>query len=188
VVALLAGCVDVTPPPGLHHPVDAEVFESDASDDEATPDSAEIDTAEADAAPEDAAVPQDAPSIEPDTLPPDAPLVMNGQPCSDGAQCQSGTCVDGVCCSGPCPGLCVACNVPGSLGTCAPVSAGQDPADECPQDPVATCGRDGTCNGQRACARYREGTEVRSRRLHRRPGARRQHLQRRRRLRGGQDR
>ena len=154
-LALLAGCVDVTPPASLH-PVDAENLADEAS---APPDEAPMPDAGIDAADDvvaDAAI-ADAP--EPDAAPPDAPLVMNGRPCSDGVQCLSGACVDGVCCSGPCAGLCQACNLPGSLGSCTPVSAGQDPADECPQDPVSTCGRDGTCNGQGACARYRETTE-----------------------------
>jgi len=160
-MALLAGCVDVTPPAGLRHPIDAEVIEPEASapvDQAGAPD-AELDAAapdavEIDAAIPDAAIPDAGP--EPDTAP---PPVLNGRPCSNGAQCESKVCVDGVCCSGACDGLCVACNVPGSLGTCAPVSAGQDPGDECAQDPTSSCGRDGTCNGQGGCARYKEGTE-----------------------------
>lgn len=55
-----------------------------------------------------------------------------GDSCAVSSQCQSGlSCVDGVCCSSACTGLCEACNVPGSVGTCAPVPAGQDPASEC---------------------------------------------------------
>jgi len=160
-VALLAGCVDLTPPPGLGHTVDASPIESpdaDAPADQAVTVDApvEIDSsAPADATVDQAQMPDLAP--EPDASPPDLPLVLNGRPCSDGAQCESRLCVDGVCCSGACTGSCVACNVPGSMGTCAPISAGEDPSDECPQDPVSTCGRDGTCDGQGACRHYKVG-------------------------------
>ncbi len=55
-----------------------------------------------------------------------------GDSCTASNQCSAGlSCVDGVCCSSSCTGLCEACNVPGSEGTCAPVPAGQDPAGEC---------------------------------------------------------
>jgi hypothetical protein len=157
--ALLAGCVNLSPPPGLTHPVDASAIELDGSDsvDQALGADVEVDPT-VDGAVDEADQP-DLPPVEPDASPPDAPLVMNGRPCSAGPQCESGQCVDGVCCSGACSGLCQACNVPGSLGTCVPVSAGQDPDDECPQDLVSTCGRDGTCNGQGGCSRYRETTE-----------------------------
>ena len=57
---------------------------------------------------------------------------LPGDSCSLSSQCQSGlSCVDGVCCNSACNGLCEACNVPGSLGTCAPVPSGTDPAAEC---------------------------------------------------------
>ncbi len=57
---------------------------------------------------------------------------MMGDACTDASQC-AGTlgCVDGVCCTGTCTGPCEACNVAGSLGTCSPVPAGTDPANEC---------------------------------------------------------
>jgi hypothetical protein len=173
VVALLAaGCVDLGRPAGLAHPIDAQVVETDGppSSDDGNPGSPDlavgVDAAEPDAAvPQDVAVGEDAPLVpdaatpEPDLAPPDAPLVLNGHPCATNAQCQSTICKDGICCSAACTGLCEACNVAGALGTCAPVSAGQDPDNDCPQDPVSSCGRDGTCNGQRACSRYRESTE-----------------------------
>lgn len=60
------------------------------------------------------------------------PRGMPGDACTMTTQCQDGTqCVDGVCCTTSCTGLCVACNVPGSLGTCSPVPSNQDPAGEC---------------------------------------------------------
>ncbi len=55
-----------------------------------------------------------------------------GDACTASNQCMSGlSCVDGVCCTSSCTGTCVACNVPGSEGTCSPVPVGQDPANEC---------------------------------------------------------
>lgn len=46
----------------------------------------------------------------------------NGQVCASGPECQSGNCVDGVCCNTSCGASsasdCQACNVPGSVGTC----------------------------------------------------------------------
>ncbi|MEW5852172.1 MAG: hypothetical protein AB2A00_25510 [Myxococcota bacterium] len=49
----------------------------------------------------------------------------NGQACSVGGDCLSGNCVDGVCCNTACTGTCLACNVAGSVGTCANVPANQ---------------------------------------------------------------
>jgi hypothetical protein len=172
-MALLAGCVNLSAPPELNRKVvdavatddDAASLPADGPDEDAGVDAGDdvpapiIDAdTPADTLPDDAALIPDAPP-EPDATEPDAPLVVNGRPCSVASQCQSGFCVDGVCCSGECKGVCQACNVSGSAGTCVPVSAGQDPDNECPQDPVSTCGRDGTCNGQGACSRYKEGTE-----------------------------
>jgi hypothetical protein len=50
-----------------------------------------------------------------------------GAACTSSTDCAAGTCVDGVCCNLPDPtlgscGQCRACNVAGSLGTCAPTS------------------------------------------------------------------
>jgi hypothetical protein len=59
----------------------------------------------------------------------------------------SGFCVDNVCCNGPCTGLCQACNVSGSVGTCTNVGADQDLDAECSGS--GTCG--GTCNGRGGC-------------------------------------
>lgn len=67
----------------------------------------------------------------------------NGSICSSGGQCASGNCADGVCCNTACNGLCFACNIPGSVGTCTAIPAGQDPFNECPGAQ--------TCNGAGAC-------------------------------------
>jgi hypothetical protein len=61
-----------------------------------------------------------------------APSGMMGEACTATAQCATGlSCVDGVCCSSSCTGTCVACNVPGHLGTCWNVPNNTDPAGEC---------------------------------------------------------
>jgi hypothetical protein len=60
----------------------------------------------------------------------------NGQTCAAGGDCKSGACTDGVCCESSCSGKCEACNVPGSLGTCAAIPDGEDPASECPTIPL----------------------------------------------------
>ncbi|MCU1281301.1 MAG: Flagellar hook-length control protein FliK [bacterium] len=86
-----------------------------------------------------------------------------GFPCDGVAECDSGACVDGYCCESLCdPGdasnLCKACNVPGHEGRCVAAVAGTDPHQQCEPDPVATCGKDGLCDGHGACRRYPHGT------------------------------
>jgi hypothetical protein len=67
----------------------------------------------------------------------------NGTACTDGTQCRSSFCVDGVCCMNACLGPCRSCNQPNNDGTCLPYPQGADPAAEC------TGGM--TCNGVGAC-------------------------------------
>ena len=55
------------------------------------------------------------------------PTVPNGTPCSLGAECSSGLCIDGVCCNESCgygASDCRACNVAGHVGTCSYLSTG----------------------------------------------------------------
>jgi hypothetical protein len=77
-----------------------------------------------------------------------------GDPCTSGDTCVSGHCVDGVCCESACDGTCEACSLTknGTAdGTCAPVSAGEDPDDECGFAPGACTGN--VCDGLvAACA------------------------------------
>ncbi len=86
-----------------------------------------------------------------------------GEPCTGGAQCTSGHCVEGVCCDGGCTGLCRSCLAAkkggGLDGVCGEVAVGQDPDSECTDQGTSTCGNDGTCNGAGACRKYAAGTE-----------------------------
>jgi len=66
-----------------------------------------------------------------------------GAQCTDGAQCASSFCVDGVCCGNACVGPCRSCNQPNNDGVCMPYAQGTNPAAEC------TGGM--TCNGAGAC-------------------------------------
>lgn len=78
----------------------------------------------------------------------------NGSPCTLTTDCDSGKCVDGVCCDQICEG-CNACTLTLTGkpdGTCAAVLAGSDPHLTC-VDETATnqCGNDGLCDGKGAC-------------------------------------
>ena len=65
-------------------------------------------------------------------------------PCSVNADCASGFCVDGACCTSACEGPCVSCNLVHSVGTCTPVAAGApDPHAICRSEPASTCGQTG---------------------------------------------
>lgn len=90
---------------------------------------------------------------------PDAPPASKtkGVACGAPGECESGLCVDGVCCEGKCDGMCMACNVPGKLGTCAPTPLNDPSNGDCPDDGIATCGRNGKCNGQGGCMMYPMG-------------------------------
>jgi hypothetical protein len=87
------------------------------------------------------------------------PGLAIGAGCAANAECQSGRCVDNVCCATACSDLCMACNIAGSEGTCAPIAGGEDPADECAMQAASTCGQDGTCDGAGACRHYKAGSE-----------------------------
>lgn len=95
------------------------------------------------------------------TCDPPETLKELGVACGCHEECDSGSCVDGVCCSSACEGTCQACNVPGKMGNCSPVPAGMAPvvAGQCTRDEVSTCGFDGTCDGNGGCRRYPDGTE-----------------------------
>lgn len=79
--------------------------------------------------------------------------------------CDSGHCVDGVCCESACDeGVCMACSqalTGAENGKCAPTAADLDPDDECEphRDYPASCGSDGSCDGTGKCrAQAKAGT------------------------------
>lgn len=76
-----------------------------------------------------------------------AAAAPNGTACTTHGDCDSGRCVDGVCCNSACSEQCEACDVTGSVGTCVPVVGaphGARPA--CPGAEVGPCER-ATCDG-----------------------------------------
>lgn len=84
-----------------------------------------------------------------------------GTPCTLGDDCDSGFCIEGVCCDDICNGTCRSCleaKTGSPDGTCDDVTTGTDPDVECTQDGVATCDRTGFCEGG-ACQLYPAGTE-----------------------------
>jgi hypothetical protein len=89
-----------------------------------------------------------------------------GEPCSvgtppqaPGRECQSGFCIDGVCCENDCTGLCRSCRLEGHRGFCSFISSGQDPDNECVEESPSTCGQDGFCDGAGGCRLWASGTE-----------------------------
>jgi hypothetical protein len=62
--------------------------------------------------------------------------------CTSPTQCDSGNCVDGVCCDSACDGPCVACDAEAHVGVCRPTAGGSD-------DPACTAG---VCDGAGSCA------------------------------------
>ncbi|MBS2018642.1 MAG: hypothetical protein JST00_37595 [Deltaproteobacteria bacterium] len=69
----------------------------------------------------------------------------NGQTCAAAGDCASGFCVDGACCDRACNGQCEACNVPGVVGSCAPIAGAPHGGRPACNATGSTCG--GTCNG-----------------------------------------
>ena len=66
----------------------------------------------------------------------------------------TGFCTEGVCCDSACTSTCWTCAAQGNVGSCIPADTGTDPRNQCPEDGVASCGRDGACDGSGACRRY----------------------------------
>jgi hypothetical protein len=163
----LAGCVSLTRPPELSR------GEPDASDEDDAGESGNDPRIGLDAAARPEVIvdrPSDGSASDGGsrsdgaaTLPADATLpatkLANGASCTDATACQSGYCVDKVCCDTSCASRCYVCDVANRRGTCLPVPAGEDPDNECDQEAAATCGRDGTCDGKGECRRYTAGFE-----------------------------
>jgi hypothetical protein len=62
-----------------------------------------------------------------------------GASCTSSVSCDSGHCVDGVCCESACTFICHACNLPGNLGSCLEVPDG------------TFCLDNDLCNGPETC-------------------------------------
>ena len=86
------------------------------------------------------------------------PLSALGVACAQDGDCDSGFCVDGVCCVSRCDGICQTCNPTGSPGQCLPAEVGTDPRNDCPDELAGSCARDGECDGAGQCRRYPFGT------------------------------
>jgi hypothetical protein len=69
-----------------------------------------------------------------------------GQSCGADNECDSRNCVDGVCCDSDCSSLCASCigsQTGGDDGTCAFITSGTDPANECANNEA--CDGSGVC-------------------------------------------
>jgi hypothetical protein len=96
----------------------------------------------------------------------------DGQTCTEGIQCVTGFCIDGVCCENACAGRCQFCASPATRGKCTSVRAGApdprasagitDAARVCLDQGVASCGTNGRCDGKNGCQRYADGTSCRA--------------------------
>lgn len=87
-------------------------------------------------------------------------LAANGHSCTNGNQCQTNHCVNGVCCDHTCNGTCQACTnaLTGAAdGTCADVKAGTPPvpASQCA---ASTCGNTGNCAAGHVCEQVTSGS------------------------------
>lgn len=85
--------------------------------------------------------------------------LTNGSACTAAADCASNFCEQGVCCASGCSGLCQACNLAGTVGTCTFVARGSDPLNQCPVAAAGTCGTDGSCDGAGKCGLTASGTQ-----------------------------
>ncbi len=85
-----------------------------------------------------------------------------GAACTSDGECDSGHCVDEVCCNATCDKGCEACTSAkkgaGNDGECGPVAAGTDPRDGCATSDATSCGTDGACDGKGACRLHALGT------------------------------
>lgn len=68
-----------------------------------------------------------------------------GGACNKPTDCVSGQCADGVCCNSDCTGACMACNLPGSLGLCSNIPAGQPDMASCGSPQSFSCDGKGVC-------------------------------------------
>jgi hypothetical protein len=86
-----------------------------------------------------------------------------GVACSNNSQCQSGACVQGVCCNNSCTGTCMSCLVQNHVGTCTNVPlGGNDPGNRCTKTATTSCGTSGTCDGGGKCDDWDTSTSCRA--------------------------
>jgi hypothetical protein len=79
--------------------------------------------------------------------------------CIAAAECKTGVCAQGICCSSPCSGPCQSCALNNALGICTSVPAGlPDPQGICRDAGASSCGTNGKCDGQGNCQKYVQGT------------------------------
>jgi hypothetical protein len=96
--------------------------------------------------------PEGVPPDEPNEMPKlPAPLAAVGSTCAVNADCATGSCVDGVCCSSAACGVCQSCSVAGALGTCSPIPALNE-------DPKNSCTGTRACDGKGHCAEFNGNT------------------------------
>lgn len=89
-------------------------------------------------------------------------LLNNGQACDTTEQCQSGFCVDGVCCESACTDTCFSCSKTSTDqadGVCAPSKQGTNPHNDCTSE-IGSCAGD-TCDGSGACVVQQDGSVCR---------------------------
>ena len=85
-------------------------------------------------------------------------LGQTGAACTQSNECQSGFCVEGVCCASACNGVCQSClqknkaSNGGVDGVCGSVKLDTDPRDSCLDSGADSCGTTGLCDGKGACS------------------------------------
>jgi hypothetical protein len=81
----------------------------------------------------------------------------NGTECHVAGDCQSGFCLDNVCCMTACDGPCLTC-AKGSQGFCTFADVNTNPRGMCVDHGASQCGQTGVCDGAGACQIYSAGT------------------------------
>ena len=82
--------------------------------------------------------------------------LLTGAPCTAGGDCVSSWCVDNVCCANECAGACKICNGP-TPGVCVSADEGTNPRGKCADEPAASCGTTGVCDGMGMCRYHPAG-------------------------------